>query len=85
MVDYDNGILEWVVLDEESREENAEKDTGSCKRTQTIVGLPLYTAPELLNGESYSLESDLWSLGVCFYEMSCGQMPFNLEQVEDPS
>jgi serine/threonine protein kinase len=36
---------------------------------------PPYTAPEIYNGET-SKRSDIWSVGVIFYQLLCGQLPF---------
>ena len=35
-----------------------------------------YLAPELLTGKQASIQSDIYSLGVTFYELACGRMPF---------
>ncbi len=40
--------------------------------TNTIIGTPHYIAPEILYGKGYSLSSDLWSLGICIYEIFYG-------------
>lgn len=32
-----------------------------------------YTAPEILRGADYSINSDLWSLGCILYEMFAGE------------
>src|ERR1022692_1551464 len=42
----------------------------------TIVGTLPYIAPEILCGEQASPRSDIWSLGITFFEMSAGQRPF---------
>ena len=43
------------------------------------VGTPFYLAPELLYEEtrqSYSVKSDVWALGVIFYELCSLRKPF---------
>ena len=41
-----------------------------------LVGTFLYMAPERLMGQEASAQSDLYALGVMFYELACGQPPF---------
>ena len=48
----------------------------SLGKTFTIIGTPHYLAPEVMQGKGYSYESDLWSLGIVFYELVCGKLPF---------
>ena len=42
-----------------------------------IQGTLLYVSPELLNGGEPDLRSDIWALGVMFYEMLGGRHPFH--------
>lgn len=43
----------------------------------TASGTLAYLAPEVLQGESVSIESDLYAFGLIFYEMLTEQYPFN--------
>ena len=62
-------------------------DFGTVKeikeRTTTIIGTSHYMAPEILKGEGYSFQVDVWSIAVCMYEFFCGRLPFG-EEYEDP-
>jgi len=44
--------------------------------SKTLVGSPLYMAPEIFNDYQYNGVADLWSVGVILYEMVVGQVPF---------
>ena len=62
-------------------------DFGTAKkiedRTNTIIGTPHYMAPEVILGEGYSFQVDIWSIAICMYEFMCGGVPFG-ENAEDP-
>ncbi len=43
------------------------------------IGTPLYMSPEQAKGESLTFSSDQYSLGIVFYEMVTGKVPFDGE------
>merc|ERR1719264_618427 len=52
----------------------------------TKLGTPLTMAPELLNAGSnlnYTNKADLWSIGVCFYQMLYGAPPFKVSSMNE--
>jgi serine/threonine protein kinase len=42
-------------------------------------------APEVLNGKKYNHKADVWSLGIIFFEMITGFMPFTGSSKRDLS
>ena len=51
-------------------------DTNLTK-TDEIVGTPGYLSPEICVGESVDKRSDIYSLGIVFYQMLAGDVPFD--------
>lgn len=47
-----------------------------------IVGTPYYVAPEVLRGH-YGTQCDMWSVGVLFYVMLTGYVPFTGKDHEE--
>ena len=45
----------------------------------TLLGTPLYLAPECIQGQPATARSDLYSLGVVWYELLVGRAPFQAD------
>ena len=53
------------------------------ERTNTIIGLPYYIAPEIINGQGYSSTVDFWAIAITAFEFLLGEVPFG-EKLTDP-
>ncbi|KAK7200227.1 serine/threonine-protein kinase Nek [Novymonas esmeraldas] len=63
-------------------------DFGVCKilsnpnaKAESMIGTPLYFAPEVCNNDAYDERSDVWSLGIVFYEMCTLRRPFEADNL----
>jgi len=50
----------------------------------TFVGTSHYMAPERIQGGKYSVQSDVWSLGISLMELAIGKFPFPPEGIVLP-
>ena len=49
----------------------------------TACGSPAYAPPEMIKGEKYTKAADIWSLGILFYAMVAGKLPFDDVSVQN--
>lgn len=50
----------------------------------TFVGTSTYMSPERIQGDQYSIKSDVWSLGITIIELAHGSFPFAIDMEDDP-
>jgi serine/threonine protein kinase len=61
----DFGVAKMLTLDTDA--------TASLAETGGLLGTPLYMSPEQALGRNVDARTDLWSLGVLYYEIAGGQ------------
>ncbi|CAD8059815.1 unnamed protein product [Paramecium sonneborni] len=59
------------------------QDKAGIQDRQFQIGSPLYMSPETLLKNEYNHKTDLWSLGVLFFEMIFGVVPFFSIEMDD--
>lgn len=57
------------------------QNTMACAKT--VCGTPYYFSPELCQSKPYNNKSDVWALGVVFYEILTLGRPFNAKTLKD--
>src|SRR5262245_9994949 len=72
-----------ILLDSEGRPHVSDFGLAAMEespklKNQDVVGTPAYMAPEQVRGENHRLDgrTDLWGLGVIFYLLLTGRLPF---------
>lgn len=56
---------------------------GTREKAMSIVGTPLYLAPEMLQQKPYNQKSDIWALGTLLYEMAALRAPWNCMDIAE--
>lgn len=52
-------------------------DHFDSKLLHSIVGTPLYMAPQILKKTKYTTKCDIWSIGFIYYELATSKLPWN--------
>lgn len=68
------------------------EDALQLTKTDSVIGSIHYLAPELVRGEGASVQSDIYALGIIFYEILTGEVPFSgdmpveiaMKQLQEP-
>jgi putative methionine-R-sulfoxide reductase with GAF domain/predicted Ser/Thr protein kinase len=74
---------ENVIIDEEGRPRlmdfgiAIDRSQSWTEQSGTVPGTPQFLAPELLRGAAPDARSDLYALGILFFEMFTGKVPFD--------
>jgi CHASE2 domain-containing sensor protein/tRNA A-37 threonylcarbamoyl transferase component Bud32 len=76
VLDFGLAEISGPHRDEEPRPAEEWSPDGRLTATGSLVGTPLYVAPELIRQQAASRASDLYSFGVIAYEMLAGHPPF---------
>ena len=61
---------------------NVSKVANNAGFNYTQTGTPCYASPEVWKDDPYTNQSDIWSLGCCFYEMLTLNMPFEADNMD---
>jgi eukaryotic-like serine/threonine-protein kinase len=56
---------------------------GPTEAAYTLAGTPHFMAPELFNGEQASRGSDVYALGVIYFQMLTGRLPFARDSMNE--
>jgi serine/threonine protein kinase len=75
----DFGVSKVGALAASTGDETGESDV---TRTQGVVGSPLYMSPEQMkSSRDVDSRTDIWSMGVCLFELLTAKVPFEAESI----
>ncbi|OHT11749.1 CAMK family protein kinase [Tritrichomonas foetus] len=55
--------------------------TDTNPELKTACGSPAYAAPEMIQGQSYTIAADIWSAGILLYSIIVGRLPYDDDNV----
>jgi Protein kinase domain len=76
-------ILDFGIARYEPRDALGEVPTRVATQPGLLIGTPAYVAPETVRGQPATARSDLFAVGLVFYEMLTGSNPFDRETASD--
>ena len=82
----ESGAMHVKILDFGVAEAKGGPQTEARRRTTapgSVVGTPLYLAPEQMTGARADVRTDLWALGVTLFEALTGRPPFIAKTLPD--
>ena len=77
-------VIDWGIADsigrtgrfKISKEKTLIPSTGRSIGSSRLCGSPFFMSPEALNEQELGPSSDIYSLGICLYQIATGQLPF---------
>lgn len=59
------------------------RELGKYDRADTLCGTPYYMAPEIKEEPDYDYGVDIWALGIIYFELLTGTVPFRGETLKE--
>lgn len=78
-----------MMTDDSEQAESKLVDFGLCKmmgpgqKANESLGTIAYASPEILKGQNYDYCIDVWSLGVIFFVLLSGTLPFEADSQDE--
>jgi serine/threonine protein kinase len=55
----------------------SKENVGKNELAKSFLGSPIYLAPEMVTGQGFTQSSDIYAIGIVFYEMLFGEDPYH--------